>query len=104
MVETLVKPKKKKEVAVIASPPLAVAAPSATIVPKKATKKPSKKVALIETASPALDMTASVSTEMKAAWVAEAAYFRAERRNFAPGFEMEDWYEAEREVEELLRR
>jgi hypothetical protein len=30
--------------------------------------------------------------------IAEAAYFKAEKRGFAPGFEMEDWLEAEREV------
>ena len=27
-----------------------------------------------------------------------AAYYRAERRGFAPGGEVEDWIEAEREV------
>lgn len=30
--------------------------------------------------------------------VAQAAYFRAEKRAFAPGFELEDWLEAEREI------
>jgi len=30
--------------------------------------------------------------------VALAAYYRAERRGFAPGGEVEDWLEAEREV------
>jgi hypothetical protein len=34
--------------------------------------------------------------------IAEAAYFRAERRGFVPGFENEDWYAAEREVNERL--
>jgi len=34
--------------------------------------------------------------------VAEAAYFRAERRGFVPGAELEDWLAAEIEVEELL--
>ena len=33
---------------------------------------------------------------------AERAYFRAERRGFAPGHELEDWLAAEREVEALL--
>jgi len=27
--------------------------------------------------------------------IAEAAYYRAERRNFEPGHELEDWLEAE---------
>ena len=30
---------------------------------------------------------------------AENAYYRAERRGFLPGFEVEDWLEAERELE-----
>ncbi|MDT8384734.1 MAG: DUF2934 domain-containing protein [Gammaproteobacteria bacterium] len=30
--------------------------------------------------------------------VAEAAYFRAEKRGFAPGHEMQDWLEAESEI------
>ncbi len=34
--------------------------------------------------------------------VAEAAYFRAERRGFAPGHELEDWLAAEREIEGRL--
>ena len=30
--------------------------------------------------------------------IARAAYFRSERRGFAPGYELEDWLAAEREV------
>jgi hypothetical protein len=30
--------------------------------------------------------------------IAKAAYYRAEQRGFAPGHEMEDWLDAEREV------
>jgi Protein of unknown function (DUF2934) len=30
--------------------------------------------------------------------IALAAYFRSERRGFAPGYELEDWLAAEREV------
>jgi hypothetical protein len=36
--------------------------------------------------------------------VAEAAYYRAERRGFSPGAELEDWLEAEAEIERLLGR
>lgn len=32
--------------------------------------------------------------------IAEAAYWRAERRGFAPGHELDDWLSAEREVDE----
>ena len=31
--------------------------------------------------------------------VAEAAYYRAERRGFAPGGDVSDWLEAEKEIE-----
>ncbi len=34
--------------------------------------------------------------------IAECAYFKAERRGFAPGYELEDWLCAEREVAALL--
>ncbi|NOR71364.1 MAG: DUF2934 domain-containing protein [Methylomarinum sp.] len=30
--------------------------------------------------------------------VSEAAYYRAEKRNFASGYEMEDWIAAEEEI------
>lgn len=30
--------------------------------------------------------------------IAVAAYYRAERRGFAPGCEMDDWFEAEAEI------
>lgn len=32
------------------------------------------------------------------AMIAEAAYFRAEKRGFAPGHELEDWLAAEAEI------
>ena len=32
--------------------------------------------------------------------IAAAAYFRAEERGFAPGYELDDWLEAERELDE----
>jgi hypothetical protein len=35
-------------------------------------------------------------------WIAEAAYFRAERRGFAPGNEISDWLDAEADVERML--
>ncbi len=34
--------------------------------------------------------------------IAEAAYYRAEKRNFIPGFELEDWLSAEAEVAKRL--
>jgi hypothetical protein len=34
-------------------------------------------------------------------FIAEAAYYRAERRGFAPGHDVEDWLAAESELEML---
>lgn len=36
--------------------------------------------------------------------VAVAAYYRAERRGFTPGHELDDWLEAERELRPAARR
>lgn len=43
-----------------------------------------------------------VSEEERRAMIARAAYFRAERRNFAPGQELEDWAAAEAEIDREL--
>jgi len=40
--------------------------------------------------------------EDRHASIAEAAYFRAELRGFAPGHELEDWLAAEEEVDQRL--
>ncbi len=34
--------------------------------------------------------------------IAEAAYYRAEARGFATGYELEDWLEAEAEVDRAI--
>jgi hypothetical protein len=43
-----------------------------------------------------------LSKEAKSRLIATAAYFRAEKRGFAPGGELQDWLEAERDVERQL--
>jgi hypothetical protein len=43
-----------------------------------------------------------VDPEQRTALIAQAAYFRAERRGFAPGHETEDWLAAEAEVDARL--
>jgi hypothetical protein len=40
----------------------------------------------------------NISSEETRRQIAEAAYFRAKERGFAPGHELEDWIEAESEV------
>jgi hypothetical protein len=44
-----------------------------------------------------------MSAEVRRAMIAEAAYLRAERRGFMPGYEEEDWLAAENEVDTLMR-
>lgn len=34
--------------------------------------------------------------------ISQAAYFRAERRGYIPGSDLEDWLEAEAEIERIL--
>jgi hypothetical protein len=43
-----------------------------------------------------------VTAEDRQNMIARAAYFRAERRNFEPGRETEDWLAAEKEVDRHL--
>jgi hypothetical protein len=44
----------------------------------------------------------SISAQERERFVAQAAYFRAEKRGFAPGYELQDWIEAEAEVLRLI--
>jgi hypothetical protein len=67
------------------------AAATATVV------APTVTAAVASTATkPALD------PELRARMVETAAYFRAERRGFTPGYEVEDWLAAEAEIESLV--
>jgi hypothetical protein len=85
---------------------------SAKVAPaKKATKKTSikpkeatvKKVAKRSTTT-TKPQTSSINITSEERWkmIAIAAYHKAEQRGFAPGGEMQDWAEAEKEVDELL--
>jgi hypothetical protein len=60
-----------------------------------------------QASAPAPAATASlteveISPEARRGMIAEAAYLRAERRGFVPGYELEDWIAAESEVDSLL--
>jgi hypothetical protein len=43
-----------------------------------------------------------ITPEDRLRFIAEAAYFKAEQRSFAEGNELEDWVEAEAEIDALL--
>ena len=51
----------------------------------------------------ALPPAAAPDEHPRKSMIAEAAYYRAERRGFAPGRELEDWLRAEDEIEALTR-
>jgi len=47
--------------------------------------------------------TSELKMERRFKDIEAAAYLKAERRGFTPGHEMEDWLEAEREVDEAAQ-
>lgn len=53
-------------------------------------------------ARPTLRAVPSFGDSPREQMIAEAAYFRAEQRGFAPGNEMSDWLEAESDIERVL--
>jgi DUF2934 family protein len=63
---------------------------------------PSLNTSVTPTAVPPTAVPVTGQFEVRHASIAEAAYFRAERRGFAPGHELEDWLAAEDEVERRL--
>ncbi|HEY7655977.1 MAG TPA: DUF2934 domain-containing protein [Burkholderiales bacterium] len=46
---------------------------------------------------------AGITAEERRRMIAEAAYYRAERRGFATGGELEDWILAETEIDRLIQ-
>lgn len=78
-----------------------------TVKKKVATKKAaSAKKAPVKKPTKASEKASSLDITPEERWkmVAIAAYHRAEKRNFAPGYELEDWTESEQEIDKFLRR
>ena len=71
--------------------------PTAPTTRKRAPRKATSRV------EPAISrITPFVDPQQRAALIAEAAYFRAEKRGFEPGHETADWLAAEAEVDASL--
>lgn len=70
--------------------------------PTTPTKKPAARPATPTGNAISLRSIANVSDEERYHMIREAAYYRAEKRQFAPGHEIEDWADAEREIDALL--
>jgi hypothetical protein len=81
---------KAKAAAKTALTPKVARAPVAAPKPKQGNPNPQA------ASSPALN------AQERDKLIAQAAYFRAERRGFAPGYELQDWVEAEAEVKRLI--
>ena len=107
--ETIAAPTKAKTVAkakkVVKPEPVAktAAAPKATprVAPKKAPKAAPKSAAALPVRSSA-GKKAGVPAEQRRNYIEMAAYYIAERRGFAPGNPLEDWVQAEAEIDRLL--
>ena len=94
---TVVVPAKAKPV----TKPKPVVKPAPAVKPKPAPKAVPKAAA----AKPARargGKSAGVPLEQRRHYVEMAAYYIAERRGFAPGDPLEDWVQAEAEIDRLL--
>ena len=74
--------------------------PTTSNAPKRATRKAAAAATATRRRKPVI--TRAVNLEQRTALIAEAAFFRAEKRGFAPGHETEDWLAAEAEVDAKL--
>ena len=107
---TTTKTTSKTTAAATAAPAATTAASTKPVGAKAAAgaKAPaSKQAATARTAKGARPRPSDVAAPMidpeyRRALIAEAAYLRAERRNFAPGYEVEDWLNAESEIDTRL--
>lgn len=69
----------------------------------KVTPKPGRGASAADSDAECGSPTATCeATEKRCCMIAEAAYFRALERNFAPGMEIDDWLEAEREIDSVF--
>ena len=89
------KPSSSKK-AVVAQAPSKVATKAATTKSAVAAKK------TVSHAITVKEKPSAPSHEERQRWIATAAYHRAEKRGFAPGYEMLDWLHAEAEIKGMI--
>jgi len=83
--------------------PKPAAKPSQPVKAKAPAKaKPVPKAAAAKPARTRAKKPAGVPPEQRRHYVEMAAYYIAERRGFAPGNPLEDWVQAEAEIDRLL--
>jgi len=81
--------------------PKTKAAPKTAWAPKTAARAPVVKATAKKGRSEAQPGPA-LSAQERDRLIAQVAYFRAEKRGFVPGCELQDWIEAEAEVLRLI--
>jgi hypothetical protein len=69
---------------------------------KRSARKRTTQTSAPATAAAPTVTEVEISPDARRNMIAEAAYLRAERRGFEPGYELEDWIAAESEVDSLL--
>jgi hypothetical protein len=83
-------------------------APAAPSTVKPATRGPKPAADTAKSSAtehhPGKTRTRVVTPEERYFMIEQAAYFKAEQRNFDPAFDAENWAEAEREVDERLSK
>lgn len=114
--ETAKKAAAPKKAASAKATPKAASAKTASV--KETTKAPAKKAAPRATATKlkgngeatmpkkvvkAPSTIGGITPEQRYRMICDAAYFRAERRGFVGGNAVQDWLDAESEIDELLR-
>jgi len=82
--------------------PVAKAKPVPKATPKKVAAKPPPKAAGAKSARSAARKKVGIPAEQRRNYVEMAAYYIAERRGFGPGNLLEDWVQAEAEIDRLL--
>ncbi len=92
------KPAPKAELAAKREP----AAKAKVKVAAKAAPKSAPKAAAAKSARSGAKKPAGVPLEQRRHYVEMAAYYIAERRSFAPGNPLEDWVQAEAEIDRLI--
>ena len=67
------------------------------------TPSPAKPGAAAATGKPAT-VPARIGPAERLRMIEEAAYYRAEKRGFEPGWEQRDWAESEKEIDAMLKK
>jgi hypothetical protein len=82
-------------------------APQRTVEPEKTelpiAEPPAPTTVSVPKEFPSASISAPLSAQEIYRLIQETAYFKAEARQFAPGVELQDWLDAEKEVRQRLQ-